>query len=649
MSSMNKRGKTPVGLIGSCLLAASCWASPVHSATPVYADATASCGGLTPCFSSIQEAVDNAGPAPAEVGIFPGTYAENVDLSAMGSAIGDSPGAISLQALDASGQPATDGVMIDPGAGGGSGTGLGLTTGATSPFAGDISLRGLFMTSPDSSGFALSLIGNLTLEDFTLEGSGTSGGVTQVDGNVVLARGLIRLNSGHGLVVDATGTTQAEDLTVLRNQTIGLGIRTEQMLTINGVESSLNEDGLIAAACQDVSAQDVLTELNAEMGALLLAGPDACDAIAQSSSFTPQAWSVPDPGRRRSLGPSVPAGTSVGNINATMMTSTANGNFGIGVFAPAGKVSISQVGANDNTNTGMIAEASSLFLSSAQLNGNGQGALIDAGTVELIDVTASDSLPMPTNPPFDGTGIVVIAGNALMETVSADNNPTAGLLLVEPEAAVMSDFTILSSQFDGNEFGIATISDNPMDMELVDVGVTNNLTSGMVLTDIGLGRMTGVTAASNSLGMVLNVLGQLEIETSEVSANVIGVNLTVGPSASARIGCSDIFNNTDAGLELVEGDAADARSNFWGDATGPSHPDNPPGTGDVVRDSATGHSGTVDYSGFLTEGATQQDCLEGGSGTPQAAHAVPALHPHLLMLLMALVSGIALIVIYRHS
>lgn len=643
MSSMNKRRKTPVGLIGWCLLAASCWVSPVHAATPVYADATASCSGLTPCYSSIQEAVDNAGPAPAEVGIFPGTYAENVDLSAMGSAIGGSPGAISLQALDVSGQPATDGVMIDPGAG------LGLTTGTTSPFAGDISLRGLFMTSPDSSGLALSLIGNLTLEDFILEGSGTSGGFAEVDGDAVLARGLVRLNGGLGLVVDATGSAQVEDLTVLRNQTIGLGIRTEQTLTINGVESSLNEDGLIAAACQDLSVQDVLTELNAGMGALLLAGPDACDAISQSSASTPQAWSVPDPARRRSPGSSVPAGTSVGNINATLMTSTANGNFGIGVFAPAGEVSFSQVGANDNTNTGMIAEASSLFLDSAQLNGNGQGALIDAGTVELIDVTANDSLPMPANPPLDGTGIVVMAGNTLMETVTADNNPTAGLLLVEPEAAVMSDFTILSSQFDGNEFGIATISDYPMDIELVDVGVTNNLTSGMALTDIGLGRMTGVTAENNPLGMLLNVLGQLEIETSEVSANTAGLHLIVGPSATARIGCSNIFNNTDAGLELVDGDAVDARSNFWGDATGPSHPDNPPGTGDAVLDSATGHSGTVDYSGFLTQAATQADCLEGGSGTPQEAHAVPALNIHLLMLLIALVSGTALIVMSRQS
>ncbi len=56
-----------VGIVAFCAQGA--WA-----ATPTYADVSGGgCATLTPCYTTIQAAVNNAWPAPAQVFVFPGT------------------------------------------------------------------------------------------------------------------------------------------------------------------------------------------------------------------------------------------------------------------------------------------------------------------------------------------------------------------------------------------------------------------------------------------------------------------------------------------------------------------------------------------------------------------------------------------------
>lgn len=92
-------GRYMTRLAEACLvvaLATCVTANPARAVTPVFVDLVdPTCGGFgTPanCFATIQAAVDNAGPPPAAVFVFPDTYAESVDLSNMGSSIASGRG-----------------------------------------------------------------------------------------------------------------------------------------------------------------------------------------------------------------------------------------------------------------------------------------------------------------------------------------------------------------------------------------------------------------------------------------------------------------------------------------------------------------------------------------------------------------------------
>lgn len=61
------------------------------AAAQIFVDAAGTCGGLTPCFTTIQAGVNNATDSGMDedglVVVFPGTYAESVNLDLMGSAV----------------------------------------------------------------------------------------------------------------------------------------------------------------------------------------------------------------------------------------------------------------------------------------------------------------------------------------------------------------------------------------------------------------------------------------------------------------------------------------------------------------------------------------------------------------------------------
>jgi hypothetical protein len=110
-----------------------------------------------------------------------------------------------------------------------------------------------------------------------------------------------------------------------------------------------------------------------------------------------------------------------------------------------------------------------------------------------------------------------------------------------------------------------------------------------------------------------------------------------------RVSCSDFVDDGPDGLTLLTDQTVDARSNFWGDASGPTHPGNPGGAGDVIRDSAGGFAGTVLYDPFLAAPASPADC------PVQGALEIPALDPAGLFLLAVLLAAGALAVLRRRS
>jgi hypothetical protein len=100
-------------------------------------------------------------------------------------------------------------------------------------------------------------------------------------------------------------------------------------------------------------------------------------------------------------------------------------------------------------------------------------------------------------------------------------------------------------------------------------------------------------------------------------------------------GCSNFLANGPSGFEPATDHTFDARANWWGDPSGPTHPDNPGGIGDPIRDAAAGGVGTVLFAPFLAGPAIPDDC----PATPVVE--IPALGPAGLALLALLLAGVA--------
>lgn len=193
-----------------CFAALALLIGSAQAATPVFVDGGGLCAGMAPCFTTIQEAVNNAGPPPAEVFIFPGTYAESVDLSTMGSVPGPTTqGDISLSSVNAAGVPTRDTATIDPGAGGGPGTGEAIFT-SSPPFSGDVTLTGLRWTSPDADGVDINLDGDLVLSEVTGFDATFDGADFTVTGAALVRDSTFSDNGNDGIELVTGGTVLLE-------------------------------------------------------------------------------------------------------------------------------------------------------------------------------------------------------------------------------------------------------------------------------------------------------------------------------------------------------------------------------------------------------------------------------------------------------
>jgi len=368
--------------------------NPLAAAPQVYADPAGACNGLTPCYTTLSEAVNNAGPAPANVGVFPGTYAEAVDLSTMGSAITGTPGALTIEALDGSGQPTDSGVTIDPGATGGPGTGVGLMSGMGPPFPGDLTLRGLTVTSPDSTATGLIIDGNLLIEDMVVEGSPQLGMIAAADGNVTIERTVARLNTGTGLGAAASGTTTLRDVVAERNGGTGVAAQGELDVLLERVDSTLNEVGLEAASCSALVLSDSMITLSSAEGGTLEVGTPDC----QFPDLTRQAFDALgltfelERGEREGRGGASPSITVVDTVIEN------NGDFGLRVLAPDAPATLSSVFSYDNASIGIGIEAGALVLDDVEASRNRSGIFALVDSIDAVRVIANESLPMPANP-----------------------------------------------------------------------------------------------------------------------------------------------------------------------------------------------------------------------------------------------------------
>jgi Ca2+-binding RTX toxin-like protein len=93
--------------------------------------------------------------------------------------------------------------------------------------------------------------------------------------------------------------------------------------------------------------------------------------------------------------------------------------------------------------------------------------------------------------------------------------------------------------------------------------------------------------------------GSLTIQNCDIGGNNLGLNLHgLDPGGNFSIQYNNIAANTH-GLNLWSDVEVNAKNNYWGASSGPTHPNNPMGAGDTIDDGANSGSGTVDFTPWL--------------------------------------------------
>lgn len=293
----------------------------------------------------------------------------------------------------------------------------------------------------------------------------------------------------------------------------------------------------------------------------------------------------------------------------------ANNNAGDGIFiGTTNSISVSGGQANNNADEGLEIDneefdqsvISDVDIANIKANGNGDDCSCDG--IEISDST-----------------------NVTVSGVTTDNNAQDGIDIEDSNTVLIQNSSARGNAQDGLE----------IDVLMAFQG--SNITS--------TGNAVGLLFEPRLAGSdPVEYLGDISLTRSVVSNNGDGILFTrAGPISDISISSSDIAGNTiwgagilgaqEDGEDTVEGSSADALvvalDNYWGAASGPAHPINPNGTGDVVADGrsnvqrSTGSgTGTINFGDYRTTSIT-------------ATVAVPALGGLALLLLTILTAGIA--------
>ncbi|MCB1033104.1 MAG: hypothetical protein KDD47_04640, partial [Acidobacteria bacterium] len=412
MSSVSRRCCTRFH-VHLAVLAAGLNALPAGAAPTTHADPAGICAGASPCFTTLQQAVDNAGPAPATIRVFPGIYPESVDLTTMGSAIGQTLGDLTIQGVDAGGAPTAGQARVDPGAPGGPGSGRALS--AVDVMVGvvdmSLTLRGLEATSPDSDGFLALVSGTIVASDLLATGCGGSGMTLAAAGDVTARNLTAVLNTDTGIGLGSeTGVLDAADLVAEHNDGGMVLIGISSLLGAN-LRATANGGGIGTTTCNGGELEGLVALANSGPGIQLQqAPPDMPPCANPLGSLVSPGGLLQDPfsrhGRpslaerlaawqeRRQAGPSEPGAGALGGPAPLRLSNTqalSNGEVGIGAFIN-GSVVFSNLTARGNGEIGMVLLATGADVSGGVFEQNGGGAVVGSESVTLDASRATDNL-----------------------------------------------------------------------------------------------------------------------------------------------------------------------------------------------------------------------------------------------------------------
>jgi uncharacterized repeat protein (TIGR01451 family) len=407
-----------------CSISVLAAATAARATSPVFVDPGGICNGQAPCFTTLQAAVRNVhdpdgpgNPLVGAVSVFPGTYAESVDLFQMGADVNEIPGDIRMVTVNAAGVPTPGSVNVNPAAG----PAIFIPDGEE--FLGGIQLDGFNVTSPDADAIFLDEVdGPVSLANLTATNA-AGAGIFVIDVNV-------RTNPGDLNVTNCTGSNNGDrglDLAWLENVTVtgctgndntnsGQGVGIDVRAGLNAVltDCTANNNGprgieveaagtttLIGCAAHDnegiginvvyffASAQDTtLANCSADFNGTV--GINVSHLFLGNGDVIMSACSADENGD---------SGISIlADLNATLTDCSADENVANGILVTngaRGDVSFTRCSADDNTDDGMVATSAInavIDTCTAARNGN-RGIVLSFATMNALlqDCTAIDN------------------------------------------------------------------------------------------------------------------------------------------------------------------------------------------------------------------------------------------------------------------
>ena len=222
----------------------------------------------------------------------------------------------------------------------------------------------------------------------------------------------------------------------------------------------------------------------------------------------------------------------------------------------------------------------------------------------FCDLNGPIDIPIVQNGPITGTGNdgadirvcdnndceiadLAIALNGNHGDITSDVDPAVHLEVCSDFSEVCDANSALSVS--GNTGDITSGGDAGIFMTIDPSGGENTVT---------VGRNRAIT---NSAGEGIDICCESASVTVTIGGNTITDNGTDGAflldswEATGNIICG----NGESGVNLGSDSTANAEGNWWGAATGPTHPSNPSGGGDAVLDGDNGGAGTVDFDPWI--------------------------------------------------
>jgi hypothetical protein len=349
------------------------------------------------------------------------------------------------------------------------------------------------------------------------------------------------------------------------------------VVTLLGCLADRNDSSGIAGAGTEVRVTGAVATANGENGFLFL--PTTTNATLHLSGIQ---------ATNNDTGVLV-AFQDTGEQFATMEIETlvVSANLGDGAIVFGGGVLARDLEAFANGAEGLSFAASTIDLGQAVAENNGnRGIVALGGDVEIRDSRAAGNR----------SGFLLSADRLLVEGSSATGHGAAspdiydgvGFVLAEVGSAAVSDTLALA-----NRTGWLVV-----DLDAIPLSARP-----------GMEAIAGASGRRSTKSEGGSPASRIEIERSRTEGSLeASMRVFRGPGGALRVSCSDFVTNGPNGLALFSESLVDARSNFWGDVNGPTHPGNPGGSGDFVHDGATGTAGEVRYAPFLALDANAEDC-----------------------------------------